>query len=167
MRRGYDLAGFKALAGALRAAMPTVALTTDVLVGFCDETEAEHAETLRALEDLRFDNAFLFAYSERAGTYAARKMPDTVPAAVKQRRLAQAIDVQRRITAEILAAQVGRRERVLIEGPSRRSPDQLLGRTDQFRPVIVPAGPGVFPGALVEAIIERATPATLLGRVAA
>jgi tRNA-2-methylthio-N6-dimethylallyladenosine synthase len=165
MRRGYDSAGFRALAAALRAAMPGIALTTDVLVGFCDESEDEHAETLRALEELRFDNAFLFAYSEREGTYAARRMPDTVPAATKQRRLSEAIAVQRRITAEILATQVGRRERVLIEGPSRRSPDQLLGRTDTFRPVIVPAAPDVFPGAIVEVQIDRTTPATLLGQV--
>jgi tRNA-2-methylthio-N6-dimethylallyladenosine synthase len=165
MRRGYDYAGFRALAAALRAAMPGIALTTDVLVGFCDESEQEHAETLAALEEMRFDNAFLFAYSEREGTHAARKMPDTVPAAVKQRRLAEAIAVQRRITAEILAAQVGRRERVLIEGPSRRSPDELLGRTDAFRPVIVPAASDVFPGAVVDVTIDRASPATLFGRV--
>jgi tRNA-2-methylthio-N6-dimethylallyladenosine synthase len=165
MRRGYDFTGFRALAAALRAAMPGIALTTDVLVGFCDESEEEHVETLDALEQLRFDNAFLFAYSEREGTHAARKMPDTVPAAVKQRRLAEAIAVQRRITAEILAGQVGRRERVLIEGPSRRSPHELLGRTDTFRPVIVPAAPDVFPGAVVEVTIDRATPATLFGQV--
>jgi tRNA-2-methylthio-N6-dimethylallyladenosine synthase len=167
MRRGYDLAGFRALARALRAAMPGIALTTDVLVGFCDETEEEHAQTLRALEELRFDNAFLFAYSEREGTYAARKMPDTVPAEVKQRRLAEAIDLQRRITTEVLAAQVGRREQVLIEGPARRSPDQLLGRTGTFRPVIVPAAPGLGPGVVVEVVIERASPATLFGQVVA
>jgi len=164
MRRGYDFAAFRALASALRAGVPGIALTTDVLVGFCDESEDEHAETLRALEELRFDNAFLFAYSERDGTYAARKMPDTVPAEVKRRRLEEAIAIQRRITGEILAAQVGRRERVLVEGPSRRSPDALLARTGTFRPVIVPAGEGVVAGAIVDVRIERATPATLFGR---
>jgi tRNA-2-methylthio-N6-dimethylallyladenosine synthase len=165
MRRGHDYATYRKLVADLRAALPGVALTSDVLVGFCDETDEEHAATLRALEELRLDNAFLFAYSEREGTYAARKMPDTVPAEVKQRRLTEVIAVQRRITGEILAAQVGRTERILIEGPSRRSPDELLGRTDTFRPVIVPAGPGVVPGALLEVVIERCTPATLMGRV--
>jgi tRNA-2-methylthio-N6-dimethylallyladenosine synthase len=92
-------------------------------------------------------------------------MPDTVPAEVKQRRLTEVIAVQRRITGEILAAQVGRTERILIEGPSRRSPDELLGRTDTFRPVIVPGGPGVVPGALLDVVIERCTSATLIGRV--
>jgi tRNA-2-methylthio-N6-dimethylallyladenosine synthase len=107
----------------------------------------------------------LFAYSEREGTYAARKMPDTVPEAVKQRRLAEAIAVQRRITTEIHAAQIGTRDRVLIECVSKRSAVEYLGRTETLRSVIVPAGPGVVPGALVDVIIERANTATLFGRV--
>jgi tRNA-2-methylthio-N6-dimethylallyladenosine synthase len=165
MRRGYDFAAFKALVHALRAAMPGIAISTDILVGFCDETEAEFAANLDALEELRFEGAFLFAYSEREGTYAARKMPDTVPEAVKQRRLAEAIAVQRRITTEIHAAQVGTRDRIMIEGVSKRSAHEYLGRTETLRSVIVPAGPGIAPGALVDVIIERANTATLFGRV--
>jgi tRNA-2-methylthio-N6-dimethylallyladenosine synthase len=144
--------------------MPGIAITTDVLVGFCDETEAEFADTLAALEELRFDSAFTFAYSERAGTTAARKMPDTVPEPVKQRRLSEVIAVQRRVSAELNAAQVGRRERVLVEGPSKRSAEEFLARTDAFRSVILPAGPGVAPGAFVDVIVERANAATLFGR---
>jgi tRNA-2-methylthio-N6-dimethylallyladenosine synthase len=115
------------------------------------------------LQELRFDNAFTFAYSERPDTLAARTMADNVPADVKQRRLAQVIDLQRKITGEIHAAQVGRCERVLLEAPSRRSPDELLGRTDTFRSVIVPAGLRATLGALVDVRIERANPATLFG----
>ncbi|HXU64618.1 MAG TPA: tRNA (N6-isopentenyl adenosine(37)-C2)-methylthiotransferase MiaB [Polyangia bacterium] len=163
MRRGYDYPTFRTLVSKLRAAMPDVAITTDILVGFCDETEEEHAATLRAQEELRFDGAFTFAYSEREGTTAARKMPDTVPPDVKHRRLAEVIAVQQRITAEILAAQVGRRERILIEHVSKRNPHELMGRTDTFRPVIVPTAPGLTPGALVDVTITRATPATLFG----
>ena len=165
MRRGYDFAEFRRLAAELRAAMPDIAITTDILVGFCDETEEEFAETLRAMEQIRFDNAFMFAYSEREGTYAARKMPDTVPEAVKQRRLAEVIDLQRRMGAESNAGQVGRRERVLIESVSRRSDSEFLGRTGGFRSVIVPSGPGVHKGALLDVVIERANAATLFGRV--
>jgi tRNA-2-methylthio-N6-dimethylallyladenosine synthase len=165
MRRGYDFATFRRLVADLRAAMPGIAITTDLLVGFCDESEDEFAELLRALDELRFDGAFMFAYSEREGTYAGRKMPDTVPEEVKQRRLAEVIAVQRRITGEINAAQLGRRERVLIESVSRRSADEYLGRTDTFRSVIVPAGPGVAPGALVDVVIARANAATLFGTV--
>ncbi len=168
MRRGYDYATFRTLYARLRAAMPTVAITTDLLVGFCDETDEEHAATLRAQEELRFDGAFTFAYSEREGTTAARKMPDTVSAEVKSRRLSEVIALQQRITGEIMTAQIGRRERILIENPSRhggqqrRGGRQVMGRTDGFRPVIVPAA-GLVPGELVEVTITGATHKTLLG----
>ena len=166
MRRGYDYAQFRALVSAIRAAMPDVAITTDLLVGFCEETEDEFRTILDAMDELRFDSAFTFVYSERAGTTAARKMPDTVPADVKQRRLAEVIVKQQKITAEINAAQVGRRERVLIEGPSKRSDREFLGRTDQYRAVIVPWAPGVTAGALVDVLIAGGTPATLFGHAA-
>ena len=162
MRRGYDYATFRTLYLKLRAAMPTVAITTDILVGFCDETEDEHAATLRAQEELRFDGAFTFAYSEREGTTAARKMPDTVSGEVKSRRLTEVIALQQGITGEIMTAQVGRRERILIENPSRQGGHQLMGRTDGFRPVIVPAA-GLVPGEIVEVTITGATHKTLLG----
>jgi tRNA-2-methylthio-N6-dimethylallyladenosine synthase len=164
MQRGYTFAEYRLLVASLRRAMPDIAITTDFLVGFCGESGAEFAETLAALPELRFDNAFMFAYSERAGTRAARKLPDDVPPAEKQRRLARVIDEQRQITAAIYAAQVGRRERVLCEAPSRRSPAELLGRTDAFRPVIVTASPAVGVGALVDVVIERSGPGTLYGR---
>ncbi|HVZ71832.1 MAG TPA: tRNA (N6-isopentenyl adenosine(37)-C2)-methylthiotransferase MiaB [Polyangia bacterium] len=163
MKRGYDFATYRALVGALRAAMPNLAITTDVMVGFCDETEDEHAETMRALDELRFDGAFTFAYSEREGTAAARKMPDTVPDAVKSRRLAEVIAAQQRISAGIYAAQVGKRTRVLVEHVSKRRADEMLTRTAEFRPVIVPAGPGVEPGAFVDVAVTRATNVTLFG----
>jgi tRNA-2-methylthio-N6-dimethylallyladenosine synthase len=166
MKRGYDFATYRALVEKLRAAMPRVAITTDLMVGFVDETEEELAETLRAQEELRFDAAFTFAYSEREGTAAARKMPDTVPEAVKSRRLAEVIALQQRISGEINAAQVGRRERVLVEHLSKRSDAEYLARTDEFRAVIVPAGPGVEPGAFVDVTIARATFATLFGTLA-
>jgi tRNA-2-methylthio-N6-dimethylallyladenosine synthase len=161
MHRGYTYAEFQALVGALRAAMPDIAITTDFLVGFCGETDAEFEETRRALAEIRFDNAFLFAYSERKGTLAARKIPDDVPADVKQRRLAQVIEEQRAITANIYASQVGRRERVLCESLSRRTASELLGRTDTFRPVIVTGGGAV--GQVLDLVIDRAGPGTLYG----
>jgi tRNA-2-methylthio-N6-dimethylallyladenosine synthase len=165
MKRGYDFATFRGLVAALRAAMPGVAITTDLMVGFCDETEEEFATILRAQEELRFDNAFMFAYSERAGTTAARKQPDTISEAVKSRRLAEVIALQQQITAEILEAQVGRRERVLVDHVSKRSTSEYLTRTDEFRPVIIPAGPGVEPGTFHDVTLTRATRATLFGTV--
>jgi tRNA-2-methylthio-N6-dimethylallyladenosine synthase len=163
MKRGYDFATYRRLVGALRAAMPSVAVTTDLMVGFCDETEDEFREILRAQEELRFDSAFMFAYSEREGTTAARKMPDTVPEDVKSRRLAEVIALQQRITGEILAAQVGRTARVLVEHRSKRSESHYLTRTDEARPVIIPEGPGVEPGAFLDVRIQRATKVTLFG----
>jgi tRNA-2-methylthio-N6-dimethylallyladenosine synthase len=165
MRRGYGISEYRALLSALRRAMPDIAITTDFLVGFSGETEADFEATLQAQAELRFDNAFMFAYSERKGTLAARRLLDDVAPEVKQRRLAQVIEQQRKITAEIYAAQVGRRERVLCESPSRRSATDLLGRTDAFRPVIVSAQ-GVGVGDLVDVIIHRTGPGTLYGRLA-
>jgi tRNA-2-methylthio-N6-dimethylallyladenosine synthase len=164
MRRGYTFAAYTALVEALRAAMPDCAITTDLLVGFCGETDVDFEQTYRTLATVRFDNAFTFAYSERKGTLAARKLPDDVPAEVKQQRLARVIEEQRRITAEIYAAQVGRRERVLCESPSRKSPTELLGRTETYRPVIVSAGPAAVVGDLLDVLIDRAGPGTLYGR---
>jgi tRNA-2-methylthio-N6-dimethylallyladenosine synthase len=166
MRRGYSYRQFRALVSDLRSAIPDIAITTDLLVGFCDETEEEFQTILRAQQELLFDAAFMFVYSERQGTTAARKMPDTVPQDVKQRRLSEVIALQHQITGQIYRAQVGRRERVLIEGPSKRSPNQLFGRTDAFRAVLVPVAAGLGPGTLVDAVIERATNATLFGRLA-
>lgn len=164
MNRGYDMRTYLDLVKALRAAMPDIAITTDLMVGFCGETDAEFEETLHAQEDIRFDNAFTFAYSEREGTVAWKKIPDDIPPDVKQDRLARVIAVQRRITSEILQNQVGRRERVLVESVSRRSNDEYLARTDTFRSVILPAHPGITPGALVDVTITGTTSATLLGR---
>jgi tRNA-2-methylthio-N6-dimethylallyladenosine synthase len=144
--------------------MPTVAITTDYLVGFCGESEAEFEDTCRALFELRFDYAFTFAYSERKGTLAARTLPDDIPAEEKQRRLAYIIEEQRKITAAIYAAQVGCHERVLCESTSRRSSTELLGRTDNYRPVIVSASQGARVGDLIDVVIDRAGPGTLYSR---
>jgi len=122
MRRGYTVDGYRAIVAALRRAMPEIALSTDLLTGFSGETEDDHRATLDLMRELRFDSAFMFAYSERDLTFAARKLPDDVPPAVKQRRLAEIVALQERISAEVFAAHVGRRERVLIHGPSKRDP---------------------------------------------
>jgi tRNA-2-methylthio-N6-dimethylallyladenosine synthase len=164
MRRGYTFAEYQALIADLRAAMPEIAITTDLLVGFCGESEADFEATCQAVAELHFDNAFMFAYSERKGTLAARKLPDDVPPEVKQRRLAHIIEQQRALTAGIYAEQVGRRERVLCESLSWRKATELLGRTDAYRPVIV-TGDGVGVGDLVDVVIHRAGPGTLYGRL--
>jgi tRNA-2-methylthio-N6-dimethylallyladenosine synthase len=160
MRRGYTVDGFRAIVAALRRAVPDIALSTDLLTGFCGETEDDHQATLALMREIRFDSAFMFAYSERDLTFAAKKLPDDVTPAVKQRRLSEIVQLQEHISADVFAGHVGRRERVLVHGPSKRNPAQLMGRSDGFKTVILPAGVGAI-GELVDVTIERATMATL------
>jgi tRNA-2-methylthio-N6-dimethylallyladenosine synthase len=161
MRRGYSVADYRAIVAALRAAMPDIALSTDILTGFSGETEDDHQATLALMRELRFDSAFMFAYSERDLTFAAKKLADDVTPAVKQRRLSEIVQLQERISGEVFAAHVGRRQRVLVHGPSKRDPSQLMGRTDGFKTVILPSGVGAI-GELVDVTIARATMATLI-----
>ena len=163
MKRGYTVADYRAIVHALRAAMPDIALSTDILTGFSGETDDDHAQTLALMRELRFDSAFMFAYSERDLTFAAKKLPDDITPAHKQRRLAEIVALQETISVEVFAAQIGRRERVLVTGPSKRDPQQLIGRTDGFKSVILPTGVGAV-GDLVDVEIERATMATLFAR---
>lgn len=160
MRRGYTVDDYRNIVAALRRAMPDIALSTDILSGFSGETEEDHQQTLALMREIRFDSAFMFAYSERDLTFAAKKLPDDVDAATKKRRLAEIVALQEKISAEVFAAQVGKRERVLVHGPSKRDPQQLMGRTDGFKTVILPRGVGAV-GELVDVTIARATMATL------
>ena len=160
MRRGYGVDDYRAIVARLRQAMPTIALSTDILTGFCGEDEADHQATLALMREVRFDSAFMFAYSERDVTFAAKKLIDDVGPEVKARRLREIVALQETISAEVFAAHVGRREQVLVHGPSRRDPAQMVGRTDGFKSVILPAGVGAI-GELVEVTIQRATMATL------
>jgi len=160
MRRGYTVEDYRNIVKALRTAMPQIALSTDILSGFSGETDDDHRQTLDLMRELRFDSAFMFAYSERDLTFAAKKLPDDVTEAVKKQRLAQIVALQETISAEVFAAHVGRNERVLVTGPSKRDPAQLIGRTDGFKSVILPSGVGAV-GTLVDVTIARATMATL------
>jgi tRNA-2-methylthio-N6-dimethylallyladenosine synthase len=160
MRRGYTVDDYRTIVANLRAAMPQIALSTDILTGFSGETEDDHQRTLDLMRELRFDSAFMFAYSERDLTFAAKKLADDITPAIKQRRLSEIVQLQERISVEVFVAHVGRAERVLVTGPSKRDPDQLVGRTDGFKSVILPAGLGAI-GELVDVTIARATMATL------
>lgn len=162
MKRGYTVQDFRDIVRRLRQAVPTIAFSTDILSGFSGETEADHAQTLAVMEELRFDSAFMFSYSERSLTYASKNLPDDVAPDVKKRRLADIVKLQERLSGEIFAGHVGRRERVLVHGPSKRDATQMMGRTDGFKSVILPSHIGA-PGELVDVEITRATMATLFG----
>jgi tRNA-2-methylthio-N6-dimethylallyladenosine synthase len=160
MRRTYSRERFVRLAGELRAAIPDLALSTDLIVGFPGETEADFAETLEAVEEVGFDSAFTFVFSPRAGTEAAT-MPDQVPEEVKRDRIERLIDVVQRVAEERNARRVGRVEEVLVEGSSRTDASLLRGRTR--RNTTVNFAGSAAPGDLVQVTIEGATSTTLRG----
>jgi tRNA-2-methylthio-N6-dimethylallyladenosine synthase len=164
MRRTYDRDRYLRLVERLRAAVPDLALGTDIIVGFPGEAEADFAETLAVVEQVRYDSAFTFVFSPRAGTEAAT-MPDHVPEEVKRERIERLIALVQRIAAERNAERVGRVEQVLVEGASRTDSSLLRGRTRRNTTVNF-SGPA-RPGDLVDVRIESATSTTLRGSVAA
>jgi tRNA-2-methylthio-N6-dimethylallyladenosine synthase len=160
MRRTYSRERYLRLVDELRAAIPDLALTTDVIVGFPGETESDFRETLEVVEEVGFDGAFTFVYSPRAGTEAAA-MPEQIAADVKRERIERLVETVQRVAAERNAQRVGRVEEVLVEGPSRTEPTLLRGRTR--RNTTVNFAGDAAPGDLVEIRIERATSTTLGG----
>jgi tRNA-2-methylthio-N6-dimethylallyladenosine synthase len=161
MRRTYSRERYLTLVERLRDAIPDLALGTDIIVGFPGETEADFEETLAVVEEVRYDSAYTFIYSPRAGTEAA-SLPDPVPDETKHERLERLVEVVQRIAAERNAERVGRVEEVLVEGASRTDPSLLRGRTRRNTTVNF-AGPAQ-PGELVSVNIEAATSTTLRGR---
>lgn len=136
MKRGYSRDAYDALVTSVQGAIPGVALSTDIITGFCGETDEEHAATVDLMRTTKFDTAFMFAYSQRAKTAAARHQLDDVPEGVKNARLQEIIAVFREGLAISMAAEVGRRHLVLVQGPSKRDPDWLTGRTDSMKRVV-------------------------------
>jgi tRNA-2-methylthio-N6-dimethylallyladenosine synthase len=161
MSRTYTLDGYREIAAKLRAAIPEVALSTDLIVGFPGETEEEFEQTVAAMTEFRWDSAFLFKYSARPDTRAWR-LDETVTEEEKGRRLQRLIDLQHRISGEINDGWLGREVEVLIESSARRNADQLYGRTPQFKAIVVPDD-GTPAGTLVRARIVGSTPVTLFG----
>jgi tRNA-2-methylthio-N6-dimethylallyladenosine synthase len=164
MRRTYGRDRYLALAEKLRAAIPDLALTTDIIVGFPGESESDFEETLEVVEEVRYDGAFTFVFSSRRGTEAAA-MPDQVPDEVKRERIERLIEVVQRLAGERNRERIGRVEEVLVEGPSRTDPSLLRGRTR--RNTTENFLGQASPGELVDVRIEEATSTTLRGTQAA
>jgi tRNA-2-methylthio-N6-dimethylallyladenosine synthase len=160
MRRTYDRERYLRLVGELRAAIPDLALTTDLIVGFPGETEEDFEQTVDAVEEVGFDGAFTFVYSPRAGTEAAA-MSDQVPEDVKRDRIERLIEVVQHVAAARNAARIGGEEEVLVESPSRTDPTLLRGRTR--RNTTVNFAGNAAPGDLVPVRIDEATSTTLRG----
>lgn len=161
MRRGYDRRSYLDLVKRLRAAIPDVSLTTDIIVGFPGETEAEFEDTLSLVEECQFDGAFTFIYSPRPGT-AAAEFPGRVPREVAEKRMGRLVELVQRISRQRNLAQVGRTVEVLVERPSRQSPGEVMGRTRGHKPVnFASAAPA---GSLVKVELLEATSTSFRGR---
>ncbi len=163
MRRKYSREWYLERVAKIRSRMPDCGLTTDVIAGFCSETEEDHRETLSLMEEVGFDWAFMFAYSERPGTLAARNYPDDVPQDVKTRRLNEIIELQGRKSLERYRAQIGKRLTVLVEGPSKRNPEELCGRASNNMMCVFPAS-GQKAGEYADILVTDCTSATLIGQ---
>lgn len=136
MNRGYTRDWYMNRIEAIRSIIPDCGISTDIITGFCDETEAEHEDTISLMKEVKYDTAYMYKYSERPKTLAERKFEDNVPEETKQRRLEEIIELQLSHSLAINKAQIGKVEEVLIEKVSRRSDDQLVGRTDRNHKVI-------------------------------
>jgi len=163
MKRGYTVLEYKSIVRKLRAVRPDLSLSSDFIVGFPGETEADFAKTLAVVEELAFDTSFSFLFSPRPGTPAA-EMPDPVPRAKKEEWLHQLQELLERQSQSYSAAMVGRVERVLVEGPSKKNPQELSGRTANNRVVNFPAPPRLI-GTMVDVRITAALPHSLRGEV--
>jgi tRNA-2-methylthio-N6-dimethylallyladenosine synthase len=150
----------------IRHYMPDCAISTDIITGFCSETEEEHQDTLSLINEVQYDAAFSFFYSERPGTLAARKYPDDVPEEIKKRRLAEVIELMNVLSRQSNLREVGKTFEILIEGNSKKSDQDWCGRNSQNKIVVFPKGDAALkPGDFVQVTISSATTATLLGQI--
>lgn len=164
MNREYTRQWYMDRISAIRRIIPGCAVSTDMIAGFCTETEEDHLETLSLMEWAEFDFAYMFRYSERPGTKAARKYRDDVPDEVKTRRLNEIITLQNKLSARSKRADVGKVHIVLAEGISKKSPDHLFGRDSQNKVVVFPRG-NLKKGDYVNVLVEKSTSATLIGKI--
>lgn len=164
MNRKYTREWYFDRIDTIRRIIPDCAIGTDIFCGFCDETEEDHQDTLDLMRRVKFDQAFMFKYSERPGTIAAKRMPDNVPEETKIRRLNEIIALQNEISNKSNQDDIGKTYEVLVEGFSKRSNEQLFGRTSQNKVVIFPRE-GRRIGEFIKVRILSASSATLIGEV--
>ena len=162
MNRKYTREWYMDRVAAIRRIVPDCGLSTDIFVGYCSETEEDHQLSLSLMRECGYDSAFMFKYSERPGTYASRHLPDDVSEEVKIRRLNELIALQNELSAESNAKCVGKEYEILVEGVSKRSREQLFGRTEQNKVVVFDRGTH-HPGEYVRVRITSSSSATLQG----
>jgi tRNA-2-methylthio-N6-dimethylallyladenosine synthase len=165
MGRSYTRKGYLSLVDDIRKRNAGIALTTDIICGFCSETEEEFLDTCSLVRDIGFHAAFVFKYSERKHTIAARKYPDDVPDAVKSDRVARIVDMQTGIAFRINQEMIGRTVTALVEGDSKRSTEQWMGKADNSLTVVWDKdGSRARPGDLIPIAVTRASVTTLFGK---
>lgn len=163
MNRGYSREWYLGRIAAIKSIMPDCGISTDIIAGFCSETEDEHRDTLSLMQKVGYDFAYMFAYSERPKTLAERKFKDDIPPETKSRRLQEIISLQNLLSLESNKKDLNKTFRVLIEGRSKKSEDYLSGRTSQNKVVVFPKE-NYQPGDYINVTITDCTPATLLGK---
>ena len=161
MRRKYDREWYLERVDKIRSVMPDCGITTDVIAGFCSETEQDHQDTLSLMEKVVFDSAFMFAYSERPGTLASKIYPDDIPYEVKTARLNEIIALQGRMSLKSNEKEIGKVMKVLVEGPSKKNPEELCGRAGSNKMCVFPSR-GEKPGDYCQVRVVSVTSATLL-----
>jgi tRNA-2-methylthio-N6-dimethylallyladenosine synthase len=165
MNRGYSREWYLNRIEAIRRIMPDCAISTDVITGFCGENEAEHADTLSLMAEVKYEMAFMFKYSERPKTLAERKFEDDVPDEIKGRRLQEVIELQMNSAAERTRGHVGKIQRILVEGFSKKSQEHLQGRNSQNIVVVFPKGMDCKPGDYADVMANDCTSVTLMGEL--
>ncbi|GAA4098178.1 MiaB/RimO family radical SAM methylthiotransferase [Mucilaginibacter panaciglaebae] len=165
MNRTYDREWYINRIDAIRRILPGCAISTDVITGFCTETEEEHKETVSMMEYVQYDFAYMFMYSERPGTLAAKRYEDDIPEEVKAARLKEIVALQQKMSHGRLLQQLGKVQKVLIEGFSKKSKDDYCGRTDQNAMMVFPVNEKYKPGQYAYVMAESCTTATLIGSI--
>ncbi|MGP2569801.1 tRNA (N6-isopentenyl adenosine(37)-C2)-methylthiotransferase MiaB [Ornithobacterium rhinotracheale] len=163
MNRQHTREEYIELVDNIRKIVPDCALSHDMIAGFCDETEEEHQDTLSLMEHVKYDFGYMFAYSDRPGTPAHKKMDDNVPEEVKKRRLREIIDLQQKHSKERMDSYLNKVHEVLIEGNSKKSDDEWYGRTTQNTVVVFPKTGNEKVGDFINVLVKDCTSATLLG----
>jgi tRNA-2-methylthio-N6-dimethylallyladenosine synthase len=161
MRRKYDREWYLERVSKIRSVIPDCGITTDVIAGFSGETEQDHQDTLTLMEQVVFDSAFMFAYSERPGTLASKKYPDDIPYELKTQRLNEIIALQGRMSLKSNEKEIGKVLKVLVEGPSKKNPDELCGRASNNKMCVFPSL-GEKAGDYCEVEVVSVTSATLI-----
>ncbi|MBK7148771.1 MAG: tRNA (N6-isopentenyl adenosine(37)-C2)-methylthiotransferase MiaB [Bacteroidetes bacterium] len=164
MNRTYNREWYQQRIAAIKTIVPEAAISTDIIAGFCSETEEEHQDTLSLMEEVKYSMAYMFAYSERPGTVAAKKFADDIPEETKKRRLQEIVDLHRKHSWELNLADVGKTFEVLVEGVSLRNEAELYGRNSQNK-VIVFQKKNLAPGMYASVKVTDCTSGTLRGEV--